>query len=172
MLKIAGSVLVMLACLGYAGGLLRQMSRRRDILRSCLEMTELLAGEIRYERAPVAEALRRICGRLDGDLETVIRGIADRLEEGGYGSMEEVWDAGFLREKEKLPLTKEELDGVREIGKNLGFLDLAVQIDHLAGCRERLGRNLDKVQRELDEKRRLYRSLGLAAGIFVILILL
>lgn len=172
MLKILGSVMILLACLGYAGGLLRQIMRHRDILKSCLELTDLLSGEIRYERVPIAEALHRIRGRLDGELAKVLCDIANTLEEGDYGSMEEVWDRNFLQARETLLLTEEELNEVKNIGKNLGFLDFDVQVSHLAGCRERLKRNLDKIQKELDDKKKLYRSLGLAAGIFAILILL
>ena len=172
MLKIAGSVLVVLACMGYASGLLAQIVRRRDMLKSCLEMTELLSGEIRYERVPMAEALYRIRTRLNGVLSELLAEIADRLEHGECSTMEELWEACFRQSELCHILTGEELREVIDVGKNLGFLDSDVQVGHLAGCRERLNKYLEKVQTELEEKRRLYRSLSLAAGIFVILILL
>jgi hypothetical protein len=50
-------------------------------------------------------------------------------------------------------------------------LDHHAQLQHLAGCRERLLGSLANIQQELDEKTRIYRSLSLAAGVFVILIL-
>lgn len=172
MLKIAGSALILCACMGYAGGLLGQIGRRRDILKACLELTELLSGEIRYERIPMAEALYKIRDKLDGELSNVLTAIADGLETGDYTTMEELWGQSFDAAQGKLFLTGEELKEVKDIGKNLGFLDLDVQIGHLSGCRERLLRRFNQVQKELEEKRKLYRSLGLAAGIFAILILL
>lgn len=172
MLKILGAGLILLACVGYARGLLGQIVRHRDILRACCELTDLLAGEIRYERIPMAEALYRIRSKLHPELSEVLLEIADGLEEGGYASMEELWNQSFEGAKKRLSLTDEELGEVKDIGKNLGFLDFDVQVNHLAGCKQRLLKSLEKMQKELDEKRRLYRALSLAAGVFVILILL
>lgn len=171
MLKLIGAAFVLLACIGYAGGLLGQIARRRDVLASCLEMTELLAGEIRYDRVPVGEALERIRDKTDSGIACVLEQIADGLKTGDHANLEELWSRSFADAGQKLFLTEEELGEVQDIGKNLGFLDSEAQVNHLMGCRERLKKSLDKTQRELDEKRRLYRYLSLAAGIFVILIL-
>lgn len=172
MLKIIGCVFILTACVGYGGSLLGRIARRRDVLQSFLELTELLAGEIRYERIPMAEALYKIRGKLDGELSEVLLAIADGLEEGGYASMEELWNQSFGEAAGRLLLTDEELGEVKDIGKNLGFLDFDVQVKHLQGCKERILKRLAKTQRDLDEKKKLYRSLSLAAGIFVILALL
>ncbi len=171
MLKITGAVLIMLACIGYAGGLLGQIARRRDVLKSCLEMTELLSGEIRYDRVPIGEALENIRNKTDPGIACVLGQISDGLKTGEHADLEKLWSQSFADAKQKLLLTEEELGEVQDIGKNLGFLDSEVQVNHLMGCRERLKKSLNKTQRELDEKRRLYRYLSLAAGIFVILIL-
>lgn len=172
MLKIVGASLVLLACVGYAGGLLGQMVRHRDILKSCMELTDLLAGEIRYDRVPVAEALSRIQGRLDHGLSEVLKSVAGELKTGNSAELEDVWNRNFRKAERELMLTEEELGDVQDIGKNLGFLDPEAQVSHLMGCKERLKKSLDKTQQELEEKKRLYRALSLAAGIFTILILL
>lgn len=172
MLKIIGAALILFACIGYAGGLLGQIARRRDVLKSCIEMTELLAGEIRYDRVPMEEALESIRNRVDFGIACVLKQITDGLKAGNHANLEKLWSRSFEDAKTKLLLTEEELREVQDIGKNLGFLDSEVQVNHLMGCRERLKKSLDKTQQELDEKKRLYRYLSLAAGIFVILILI
>lgn len=171
MLKITGAVLIMLACVGYAGGLLGQIARRRDVLESCLEMTELLSGVIRYDRVPVGEALEDIRNKTDSGIACVLEQISEGLKTGDHANLEELWSQSFADAKQKLFLTERELREIQDIGKNLGFLDSEVQVNHLMGCRERLKKSLNKIQQELDEKRRLYRYLSLAAGIFAILIL-
>jgi stage III sporulation protein AB len=171
MLKLSGAALVMLACIGYGSGLLRQMRRHRDILNSFLTLTELLAGEIRYERIPIQDVLNRISDRVDPEIAVVLQQIAGELQQGIYASLEEVWNRNFQRARKSLLLTEEELAQVQAIGGNLGFLDHHAQLQHLAGCRERLLGSLANIQQELDEKTRIYRSLSLAAGVFVILIL-
>lgn len=172
MLKIVGAVCIMLACIGYAGGLLGRIRRRRDVLKSCMELTELLAGEIRYDRVPIAAALVNIRRKTDAGISCVLERIADGLQTGDHANLEDLWNQSFADAGSTLFLTEEEMGEVQDIGKNLGFLDSEAQVNHLMGCRDRLKKNLDKTQQELDEKRRLYRSLSLAAGIFVILILI
>ena len=63
------------------------------------------------------------------------------------------------------------MEEVCHIGKQLGFLDQVQQEQYLKGCTERLRRLQIQAQKAMDEKKRVYRYLGVAAGIFVILIL-
>ena len=53
----------------------------------------------------------------------------------------------------------------------LVFYHQTQQEQHLKGCAKRLQRMQEQVQKELEEKKRIYRYLGMAAGIFVILVL-
>ena len=53
-LKLTGSVCVLVACVGFVREILRTGNLHRKMLESLIEMTELLAAEIRYERAGVS----------------------------------------------------------------------------------------------------------------------
>ena len=97
-------------------------------------------------------------GKKAGEMRKATNIITNMLRKGK--SPEEIAD-----------LTGEELEEVCRIGKHLGFLDQRQQEEHLQGCRERLQRLLRLRQKELEEKKHMYRCLGVAAGIFVILIL-
>lgn len=171
-IKIAGAVCVLAACLGYAASLTEKQKNHRDILLSLIQILELVAGEIRYERLTMAEIFRNLDKKYHGSAGGALRLIADRLALSEYENLEVVWGSVFQQEQKTLLLSDEELDILLDTGKNLGYLDVEAQVSHLHLCRQRLDQKLQEVQKDLDEKKRLYRYLAVAAGAMVILLLL
>lgn len=171
MLKLLGSVLVMAACIGYTGYLLEKQKYHLDALQSLVSMMDLLSGKLRYERQTMDEALAGLNKKYHGVAGVVMGRIADRLGEGICENLETVWREEFTGAGKQLMLTEEEMDIVLDTGKNLGYLDVEAQTDHLKSCRARLAEKLEKARKELSEKRKLYRYLGLAVGVMVILVL-
>ncbi|MCC8017056.1 MAG: stage III sporulation protein AB, partial [Lachnospiraceae bacterium] len=102
----------------------------------------------------------------------ILRQMVQQLSGTEYADLESVWESCFRDNKRELMLTAEELDIVLEVGKNLGYLDAGAQVNHLRACGRRLEQKLDEVQRELEQKQRIYRTLAVAAGAIVILVLL
>lgn len=170
-LKLAGSICVLAACTGFAGELIRRGNWHRKYLEAYLELTQLLSAEIRYERIPIQEALIQIQRKVRPEIGSILLRIVKRMKEGTGRSFAEIWECEFRESEKQFFLTGEEVEEVCRIGKNLGFLDPQQQEVHLRGCEERLRYFLSLRQKELEEKRPLYRWLGVAAGIFMILIL-
>ena len=163
-LKLTGSVCVLVACVGFVREILRTGNLHRKMLESLIEMTELLAAEIRYERLPIQDALLQ-------EISIVLLHIVEQMKKGSGTEFVTIWEQAFREAQKDLFLKSEELDEVCRIGKHLGFLDQTQQEQHLKGCAKRLQRMQEQVQKELEEKKRIYRYLGMAAGIFVILVL-
>lgn len=172
MLKLMGSVLIMAACIGYTGYLLEKQKAHQDVLQSLISMLDLLSGKLRYERMTMGEALAGLNKKYHGAVGGVMGRIADRLMAGVSENLEGIWRAEFTAAGKELMLTEEELDIVLETGKNLGYLDVEAQTGHLKNCRTRLERRLEIVRKEAAEKRRVYRYLGMAVGVMVILVLI
>lgn len=161
----------MAACIGYTNGLMEKQKYHEDVLQSLVHILGLLMGEIRYERLPMAEAFCRLDKKYNGPAGTVMKQISDKLASVSCENLESVWAEVFRREQKRLMLTGEELDILLDVGKNLGYLDAETQISHLQGCQQRLLQKLDFVRKDIAEKRKVYRYLGVAAGVLVILIL-
>ena len=171
MLKLAGAVLVFVACIGYSSYLLEKQKTRRNVLQAFISMLDLPSGKLRYERLPVEEVLEELDQKYHGVVGAVMGRIADRLTAGICENLETIWREEFAAAEKQLMLTGEEMEIVLETGKNLGYLDVEAQMGHLKGCRERLSGKLAEAEAELKEKRRIYRYLGIAVGVLVILVL-
>ena len=172
MLKLVGSVLIMAACIGYTGYLLEKQKAHRDVLQALISMLDLLSGKLRYERMTMGEALVGLNKKYHGAVGCVMGRIADRLMAGNCENLESIWRTEFAEAQKELMLTEEEMDIVLETGKNLGYLDVEAQMGHLKNCRMRLEGKLEAAQREFVERRRVYRYLGVAVGVMVILVLI
>ncbi len=172
MTKLIGSVLVLSACIGYAGALSEKKKYHRDVLLSLIRILSLLAGEIRYERLTMTEALERLTEKYHGPTGEVMQKIADRLRDVSCEKLESVWRFYFQEEQKRLMLSGEELDILLEAGRNLGYLDAEAQVGHLHRCRERLEQKLGEAEKEMAEKRKLYAYLSVAVGVMVILVLI
>lgn len=171
MVKIFGSVLVMAACIGYTNGLMEKQKYHENVLQSLVHILGLLMGEIRYERLPMADAFCRLDKKYNGPAGAVLKQISDKLATVSYENLESVWEEAFHGGQKELMLTDEELDILLDAGKNLGYLDAETQISHLQVCQQRMMQKLDAVRKDIAGKRKVYRYLGVAAGVLVILIL-
>lgn len=171
MLKLFGILMILIASWGYAGSLVTQLNHRRKHLGDCGEMLELLMGEIRYGKTPLQEAFLQTASRLGGILGEILKEIAEKLAENNYRSMEQVWNECFENRQKELGFTKEELEVVKNIGKNLGYLDIQTQMAHLTMYQKQMEGFLQQVEKTSKEKKKLYRSLSMVAGVMVILLL-
>lgn len=171
MLKIFGIILVLAASWGYGNGLVARLGRHRENLTACREILDLLSGEIRYGKTPLNEAFVQISDRIGGTAGRLLRKIADQIESGGYRSLEAVWKEAFTDAGKELELTDQELKVMLRAGKNLGYLDVQAQVSNLKLYSRQIEIFLEQAEKTAAEKKKLYRSLSMAAGLLVVLLL-
>ncbi len=171
MLKVAGAVIVCLAAWGYGCSLVRQLDRHRDQLFACGEMMELLMGEIRYGKTPFWDAFLRIAERMQEPFSSVLREISVEITKNQYESLEHIWVETFEKKKKELSFAPGEWEILKGVGKNLGYLDVQAQIQHLTLYRKQMQKCLEELEKGAKEKKRIYRSVSLMVGAMVVLIL-
>lgn len=171
MLKVCGIVFILAASWGYGNGLIARLSRHRDNLISCREILDLLAGEIRYGKTPMNEAFLLISDRIGGIAGKILKQIADKIATGRYRSLEAVWIEAFTAAGKDLELTQQELKVILRAGKNLGYLDVQAQVSNLKLYSQQIDSFLEQAEKTAAEKKKLYRSLSMAAGLLVVLLL-
>ena len=171
MLKIMGIILVLAAAWGYGSGLAAQLVRHRDNLFACKEMTELLIGEIRYGKTPLQDAFSLIAVRLKDPISGILKDISREICQNNYKSLEMVWQKKFQSAHKELGFTEEEMNVLNGIGKNLGYLDAQMQVQHLTLYQKQIAGFLEQTEKTAGEKKKLYRSLSMMVGAMVVLLL-
>lgn len=172
MLKLIGAAIIFGASFGYGSSLSAQIQRHRDNLFSCLELIDLLSGEIQYGRAPLKEAFLRLSKRVKYPFDVILQELSEKMDHGGYISFPKVWKDEFRCRKTELGYTDAELEIVYGIGSNLGYLDTDSQTRHLQSYREQMEHVLAQMDQQIRQKKKIYRSVSLMAGLMVILLLI
>lgn len=171
MLKLSGAALILVACFGYVNVLLQSMKLHQRALKHAEEFLTILMEELRYEQLPLQECFERTEHKICRAWVSISEKLKAGLEQKTTGDVAALWKEAFRGHPEFDCLTVKEQEILLEVGNSLGFLDVAAQTRQLEFVRSRLEHCRLEQEKEGAEKRKLYRYLGMAAGIFVILIL-
>jgi stage III sporulation protein AB len=169
MLKIVALGLIGLACISAGMYFRAALARRAVILRQMTYVLDTVITLIKYESAP----LRDIFGKLQSDSRlfelTFIPDVVGGMDAGE--SFAESYTAA-VSAYTPAGLTPRDRDIIAGIGSVLGITGAEGQIASLSVYAAELQTAADSARENLIKKSKLYSSLGLLAGAFIIIILL
>ena len=156
--------LLCMAAAAVAGGFLLagEWEMRIKMLGIFRQMAVYLKARILYSNETLPEALKEIGGRFADENS----GMA---AEAGK-PFAEIWKEEMEKFPDDLPLRKEDLEALRTLGKNLGYADKKTQERTILFYLERADDSLAFLKKEMESRTKLYRSLGMAAGLFILVL--
>lgn len=173
MLRLLGCILILAACTGFGFSKSQDMQRHLQQLEEMKKLFYLLRSELQYTRAPFAEVFEKI-GRKTGEpFQRWLFKLSERLRKKDACCFWEIWNTSIHAdlEKEHLEspkccLKKDELEDLRNVGKNLEYMEsLDLYIEHLEY-------RIKHLREAYQTKRKLCRSMGIMGGIFLVILLL
>lgn len=172
MLRLLGCGLI----LGAAAVLGLQLKQRlTEHLRQLLgfkEMLHMLSSEISYAKTPLAEAFLHISGQGKEPFGRLLGEVSKRLGEEREKSLYEIWQSAVSNHRDSFYFTREEFQILTDFGENLGYLDIKMQLNHIALYIQQVENRIVQAQEELAAKQKMYQYLSVMCGLFLILILL
>ena len=172
LLKIAGSVIVIMSC-AFLGFILSADCRKRpQQLRELQSFLQMFENQISYLSDVIADAFERI-GRISGS-ETWIffSGTVEALKERKAKSASEAWEYAVRSNIKKTSLNREDEEILVSFGKILGSTDLEGQIKNIRLTLGQLRLQESKAEESRAKNENMYRSLGILGGIAVVIVLL
>ena len=143
MLKLAGACLILCSAAGIGASYSGDLKRRVRELRVIKQMMYMLQGEIRYAHLPLPEAFTHVSVRLPAPFGLFLSGIA-----------------------------RTDLEQLENLGELLVYLDSEMQLSAIRLYLEQLEQSLAEAQEQMGSRQRLYQSLGIAGGVFLVILLL
>lgn len=170
-MKGIGLFLIFFACtlMGLFAG--QELAERIAAMEQVEQMLQLLRGELRCSYIPFPQAFCQVAERLSSPWKEFLQGLAVRMERMSGGGMKELWTEAVDGIPQNCGLTAEDRKELAALGKELGYLDLTMQLNMLEHFEERWERQIENLREELPGKRRIFRCLGVCAGIALALIL-
>ena len=158
-----------------AGGFLMagEWEARVKILLLFRQMMVYLKSRILYSNETLPEALKEVGTRfadeksgMEAEAGLFFLRVEKRMEEERGKSFSEIWKEELDRLPEDLPMRNEDLQALRSLGENLGYADKTTQERTILFYLEQADDSLDFLKKETESRTKLYRSLGMAAGLF------
>lgn len=154
-----------------------RLKERLEVLLLLRQMIYHLRNQIMYSNATLPEALTEVGERFSGEHVResepglFFRRVGERMEKETVRSFREVWREEAQKIPESMPLNKTDREALKALGENLGYADRTMQERTLLFYLEQTDDSIAFLKREMEERTRLYRCLGMAAGLFIMVIL-
>jgi stage III sporulation protein AB len=161
LLKAVGALCLIFA--GTAAGCLqsRKLRRRRDRLQAFLQFLAEAKTEISYTAAPVEEIVER-----HGKKLSFLQPYFQAVQEG------QPFVQAWRKAAANPALTPQERVLLRDFGEGFGATDVQGQLAHCSLYEELTRQELGEAQKTYQKDGRLYRMLGVCAGLIFALVLL
>ncbi len=170
MFRLMGCVLLLCACVGMGVAAVMGLRARVVQLRGFLAALEEMAREVQFRLTPMPELLSNLGDRLKGPVGEFFRLCAGGLDGLDRRPFSKLWREAL--EATDLCLEEEDLLLLEELGNSLGRYDSRRQCEALIQTRDRLEENLIAAMDRRERLGRVYGALGLAAGAFLIIVLI
>ena len=171
MLRLAGCILVISGCAGFAGSICRDGNTRLQLLKQMRGIYENMKYYIAYQKAAVPEALRRLSEKGQEPFAPVFKEIYQKMYTEGE-SFPLVWKECMESALEKTPLTREEKKLMLDFPSCLGFMEETAQAGALDELLREVGLHIEELEKDKKGKNKMIMSFGVAAGVLVSILLL
>lgn len=172
MLRAVGIAGLFFSCAGI--GLLksRALSLRLLALKRIGRMVQLLKNEIDCRRSSLPEAFLAIAEKMEAPYSDFAGALAGRMEAFDGESFAGIFRQEIGKNLADSGLAGEDLEGLQELGNYLGYLDKQMQLETLRLYQEELKRTEEELHAGLPIKKKLYQSLGIMGGVFLMILFL
>lgn len=171
-LKWIGSAIVIVSCGGMGFYFGAEVERRIRELRQLREILFLLRGDVRYMRSPLPEAIGRIGERESGMWGRFFASVAEELAGFDVPDFGQVFDRRINEIRKETALNRQDLELLARFGEMLGKMDMEMQLNAFDWYLEQSGERLDQLVGQADKQITLHKSMGILAGVFLLIVLL
>lgn len=144
--------------------------RIRD-LYTIKKMLQLFEGEMRYGNALLEEIFLSCGRRLKNPFGSFLTETGALLSKLPGEMLKDIWEQGVRNSLKKSFLTEKDKEELILFGRQLGYLDIEMQQKVLFQYEAVLNLQLQELQKEVAKRRSLYRSLGVLAGLLIVILL-
>lgn len=165
MVRWIGYICILVGCIGIGWYKSEELKKREHELQELQQIFSALQKEMEYTRIPIGEILKTISCKTSETYRCWLEILSKQCSEKGHQTFEMMWKES-MKHLEESRLTREEFADLKQLGGRLQ------QPEAIALFLERLEYCMQSTRRENETKRKLYKSFGVMAGVFLVILLL
>lgn len=173
MLNLILNTFIFLICsaIGYVKA--QDYQCRVTNLQSILNGLKNLEDEIVYRKTPLPEALKTVAQtKANNAAKTLFHNVSSDLRRQTNCSFIETWIKHTQELEENCAFTAEDIYKIIELGKSLGGTDIYSQSEVIQRAYKQIEGQLEEAIQEKNTKGKMYRGLGIAIGLTLVIILI
>lgn len=170
-IKVIGVILVLCGSSGLGWYMADRGRQHIQLLEELRKKLMLLKGEIVYGNSPLGEACARVAAKSEGEFSSFFDAVSKRIEAQRGEPLYEIWKEETGKLDRNLPLSAEDKQQLEQFGEHLGYLNTEMQERTILLYLEQLEESITYLKEHQREKSRLYTSLGILGGVFLVIIL-
>ena len=172
MLKITGLLLVFSACAGLGFSISNELQRRIYHLSELTRIMSFLRGEIAFAVSTLPEAMQQIQKRTTPPFTEFFANLSENMQQSSGEEFQELLQKQMNYLKKNSALTTEDLETFSQTAGHLGYLDKEMQLHLLDRYLQEQQETIKTLQKQLPDKKRVVRSIGILAGVLLLIIFL
>ena len=149
-----------------------RMGARIRVLSGLIAAVETMKSEICDRMTPIPELLEQLAREADAPVDQLFHRAIREMGDIGIQSFYFIWKAAVEGASPALELTKEERQALIDLGRTLGRYDTEQQRDAFVYTLRRLESHLRRAEEERAKRGRVHAVMGVAVGVFVVIILI
>ncbi len=161
-MKLIGLILIVIACFGVGYYLSLRLKNRFEFLSAFKDFLSNLETNIRYNSSEIFSLVKFSAPGC----------IRDIFTENNSENFTTYWSECISKLPKRFALKKDDLNLLYEFGRMLGTTDTEGEINHIKLYKELIESNINNSEKELKQKSKLMKLLGLFAGLSLALLLL
>lgn len=171
-LKIAGLICMIAGGVGVGYSMSVQVGRRYHQLQELQRMAAFLMGEITYANTPLPEALKHTAQRMEEPFASFLEELVKEMMKFPSGTFAELFEQSVYLCLGASSLEKKDLEMLCHMGASLGYLDRQMQIRTLQLYETELKQEVMNTYESMPGRQKLYQTLGIMGGLFLVILFL
>lgn len=162
--------LVFMACSGL--GIMYSViyKKRVEELMEWKKGIILLKNEINFALTPLSEALENVGKRLQGEISNFYNALSDFLRKNQGKAMDKIDDQILKNMLIETCLNEKDVSKIITFIKNLGLMDKESQMNNMALHISNMEQEIATAKKDEEKNNKLFKTLGVLSGIFIVVI--
>ena len=144
----------------------RAYGNRVDELKEFKNILNIMKTKIKFTYEPLGEIFRQIAKDNDTEIEKIFGQMANQLT---YFQAKDVWEKCI--QDADISIKQEDKDVLKKLGKLLGQTDVDGQISEIEVTENFLDMQIEKAEEDKNKNQKIYKTLGVVAGLVFVIIL-
>lgn len=150
------------------GILVSKMYENRVLeLKEFKNVLNIIKTKIKFTYEPLAEIFKQISKDNSTKVEKIFNNIAKKME---FIQVKSAWENSI--QEADISINQEDKDILKKLGKLLGQTDVEGQVSEIEVTETFIDMQIEKAEEERKKNQKLYKTLGIIAGLVFVIILI